>query len=246
MITNQEYITNYLKKSKQKDKISHAYLFTGSEYSGKEEIAAWFVKSLLNCQDPDITEIKLLENKKEILIDQIRKLRKYLSLSPHSSDYKAAIIYNAHQMNSQAANALLKTLEEPRGNAVIILITAIPSALPDTIVSRCEEINFRAPCLNEVSEQINKHDYTNLFQKSLNHSFEEIGKISRKKSEALALLDNWLFWFRKLLIDEQQQEYNDHKLLDILKEIQTIKKLISSTNINRQLALENLILNIYV
>ncbi len=246
MITSQQYITNYLKKSKQKDKINHAYLFTGPAHSGKTKIANWFVSSLLNCQKPDITEIKLLENNKQITIDQIRKLRKYLSLSPHSSLYKAAIIHNADNMNMQAANALLKTLEEPKGDTVIILTTAVPSALPDTIISRCEEIRFRAPSLNKVSKQFNDPKYTNLLQASINNSFEEIKKIAQTKSKSLELLDNWLFWFRKLLTDKNSSKYNNSQLVGILKEIQKTKTLISNTNIDKRLALENLILKIHV
>jgi len=246
MITDQEYIANYLKRSKEKDKINHAYLFTGSIHSGKQKTANWFITSLLGCQQPDITEIKIPEKKQEISIGQIRELRKYLSLSPHSSSYKAAIIHNAHKMTSEAANALLKTLEEPKGNTVIILITTTPSALPDTIISRCEEVKFRAPSLEKLAEKFNNPNYTQLLEKSITNSFEEIKKISREKTKTLALLDNWLFWFRKLLISEDENRYGYNKLLEILKQIQNTKKLISNTNVNKQLALENLILKLHV
>lgn len=228
-IIGQEHILNYLKKSMEKNRVGHAYLFIGPAYSEKKEIALWFVKSL-GCQDPDITEIT-----GEIGIDQIRELRRYLSLSPHSSRCKAAIINNAERMTTEAANALLKTLEEPRGNAVLILLTSVSSALPDTIVSRCEEIKLRATSLDKISKNFIKKEYIDILEKPLNDIFKFIEKISKEKSEALNFLDSWLFWFREKML-------KDSKYAEIIKEIQKTKGLISTTNINKRLALENLVL----
>jgi len=233
-MTGQQHILNYLKKSIEKNRVSHAYLFIGPVFSEKAKIALWFLKSL-GCQSPDISEIRVLEGKKEILVEQIRELRRYLSLSPHSSSYKSAIIYEAEKMNSEAANALLKTLEEPKGNAVLILITGIPSALPDTIISRCEEIKFRATSLDKASRDFIKKEYIEVLERSLDDMFKFIEAIYKNEAETLALLNSWLFWFR-----EKMKE--DFKYTKITKEIQKTKNLISSTNINRRLALENLAL----
>lgn len=180
-IIGHQHIINYLKRSIEKNKISHAYLFEGSEHLGKKTVALWFTKCLecqsqeskkpcgkcRSCQDiyknqhPDLTIISVVENKNEtrlparkVSIDQIRELRRYLSLSPHSSPYKIAIIDSAERMTDEAANALLKTLEEPRGNAVLILITNIASALPETILSRCEEIKFREVKKSEIEDYL--------------------------------------------------------------------------------------------
>lgn len=229
-----EHILNYLKKSIEKNRVSHAYLFVGPVHSEKEKIALWFAKSL-GCQRPDITEIGLLEDKKEISIEQIRELRRYLSLSPHSSPSKVAVIDEAEKMTPEAANALLKTLEEPRGNTVLILITNLSSALPDTIISRCETIKFRAPSLDKFFKDSIKKEHVDILQKPLNDIFIYLEKISKEGSQIIPVLNSWLFWFREKM-------KKDAKYAKITKEIQRTKDLILNTNINKRLALENLAL----
>lgn len=239
-MTGQEHILNYLKKSIEKDKVSHAYLFIGPAHSEKKETALWLARCL-GCQNPDITQVTVLEDKQEISIEQIRELKRYLSLSPHSSPCKAAIIERAEKMTPEATNALLKTLEEPRGNAVLILITNISSALPDTIISRCEEIKFRAPALDKISKDFIKKEYINALEMPLNDVFKYIEKICKparhggNKTEIFNLLDSWLFWFRERMLD-------DAKYVGIVKEIQKTKNLVLNTNVNKRLALENLVL----
>jgi len=82
-----------------------------------------------------------------IKIDQIRELLEWLSGTPQIASQKIAIIYPAHSMNVQAANALLKTLEEPFGDALIILVTDRPSALPLTVRSRCYQLRLPSASL---------------------------------------------------------------------------------------------------
>lgn len=229
-------VINYLKKSIEKSRISHAYLFEGPERSEKKEVALWFAKSL-GCRNPDITQITVLEDKKEIIIEQIRELRRYLGLSPHSSPYKVAIVYDAEKMNSEAANAFLKTLEEPKGNAVLILITSTLSALPDTIISRCEEIKFKPDSLDKISKEYIKKEHIDILQKSLSDIFKHIEQIAKDESGILSFLNSWLFWFRDLMVKN-----NNDKYVRIIKEIQRTKDLILNTNINKRLALENLAL----
>jgi DNA polymerase-3 subunit delta' len=167
----------FLKKSAELGKISHAYLFFGQEKLGKRTLAFEFVK-LLNCQNPDkskkpcgkcppceaiqkslfmdieqfpdlaIIEPKNLVSKKtsqkkeEIQISQIRDLIWKLSLHSFSSPFKAAIIDKAHSMNQEAQSCFLKTLEEPRGDTALILITEYPEMLLPTIRSRVQKIKF--------------------------------------------------------------------------------------------------------
>ena len=79
---------------------------------------------------------------KTISIAEIRKIKNFMSFSPFASKYKFAIINDAHLMTEEAQNALLKILEEPNSSSLLILITASPSLLLPTVVSRCQEINF--------------------------------------------------------------------------------------------------------
>jgi len=179
------------------------------------------------------------EGKKDISIDQIREARRHLSLSPYNSPYKFAIIDKAEAMNLDACNALLKTLEEPYGNTILILITSKPDFLPKTIISRVQDIRFRSIPLDKISKNFINKEYIDILKKPLNDIFKYIERIHKKEAEVFCLLDSWLFWFRKLMIEK-----NDNEYVKILKEIQKTKNLISTTNINKRLALENLVLEI--
>ncbi|MDD5145896.1 MAG: hypothetical protein PHF44_03600 [Candidatus Pacebacteria bacterium] len=124
-------------------KFSHAYLFCGQENLGKKTVAVEFLKLAfgedLFCH-PDFIFVEPAES--EIQISQIRDLNWKLSLKPFSAPFKAAIIDNAHLMNTEAQNCFLKTLEEPKGNTILILVTDFPEALLPTIKSRVQKIKF--------------------------------------------------------------------------------------------------------
>ncbi len=86
--------------------------------------------------------VKKDKEKKNISIDQIRKLIKTLNLTSFLNSYKIGIIKHAHAMSEEAANALLKTLEEPKKKVILILITSSADNLPQTVVSRCQNLEF--------------------------------------------------------------------------------------------------------
>lgn len=81
-------------------------------------------------------------DKKEISIEQIRSLKRFVSLSPFERARKFVLIDDAHELSSEAANSLLKTLEEPPGETIIVLVTSRPASLPVTLRSRAVRINF--------------------------------------------------------------------------------------------------------
>lgn len=191
-------IWQFLKKSIEAGKTSHAYLFSGPDKVGKKTVALEFIK-LLNCQEgsfqkrpcqscrfcseiergsfPDLALIE--PEKKEIQISQIRNLSWKLSLQPHSAPYKSAIINEAHLMNKEAQNALLKTLEEPKGQAVLILITAFPELLLPTIISRTERIRFSPVAKEEIENyfkqrKVSKEEAEKLLSISLGRPGEVI------------------------------------------------------------------------
>lgn len=147
-----------LKKSKELGRFSHAFLFCGESGIGKKKAAVEAAK-LFFCSDsksapcgkcPNCLSVEknnypdfiLLEPDKGIQVSQIRDLIWKLSLKPYCSDYKIAVIDQAHLMEKEAQNCLLKTLEEPKGNTLLILITEYPEALFDTIVSRVQKLKF--------------------------------------------------------------------------------------------------------
>ena len=155
---------NSLRGAISSGKISHSHLFHGPKGVGKASVANAFAQivlcknrlaeSVTSCghcsscqkmvagQHPDFFNIEMEEGKTRISIDQIRELGAFLSLTPMESPWKVALIDDAAQMNAAAANALLKTLEEPPEQSILIINTYRPGALLPTIRSRCNKSRF--------------------------------------------------------------------------------------------------------
>jgi DNA polymerase III subunit delta' len=141
-IVGHEKQRELLSKALEKNKLSHAYVFAGPESIGKKLLAKKIAWKLLEGEKefhPDLIELAAEDG---IKIDQIRELAYKLSLKPYQAKYKVALIDNAESMTTEAANALLKTLEEPKDYTYIFLITSNPNRLPKTILSRAQKINF--------------------------------------------------------------------------------------------------------
>ena len=146
----------------QAKRIPNALLFTGLANSGRKAAAVWFAKGC-NCSHPDrsvcgrcrsclkidadshpdMHRIGIESGKKIITITQIRQLGLTLSSRPNEADYRMVLIQDAHQMNNQAQNGLLKMLEEPPLKTFFILIADKPSMLLPTIISRCRQFRFK-------------------------------------------------------------------------------------------------------
>ena len=140
--------------------VPHALLLRGGAGNGKALFAARLAAMLLcSCDDPpcggckscrlcaagshpDWIEVTIREDRREIVIEQIRDLIHSVGLTARLSRYKAVIVNPAEQMNRHAANTLLKTLEEPPGNTVFLLVSSNHSLLLATIRSRCQMIDF--------------------------------------------------------------------------------------------------------
>lgn len=164
-----------LKKHMTTGMVRHAYLISGDDGVGKRTLAIRFAQAL-NCtgsdlageicgecracvlmptiQFPDLHEITPEEDSTKIKVEQIRELQQKLALSPFEGRWRIALVPDFESATESAANALLKTLEEPSEN-VVLLLTAIDTAsLLPTIVSRCEHISLRAVSKNIVLEAI--------------------------------------------------------------------------------------------
>jgi DNA polymerase-3 subunit delta' len=151
----------------QKEKrLPHALLFTGPAGLGKHALAHAFAERVLclepqqaavrcghchSCQlmiaqsHPDFCRIQPEQEGQAIKIDHIRDLSEFIQKTAHQGGYRVVIIQPATAMNTYAANALLKTLEEPTPNSLLILIADQKIALPITIVSRCRQLRFSVP-----------------------------------------------------------------------------------------------------
>jgi DNA polymerase-3 subunit delta' len=150
-IIGHKNVINFLEKSVKNDQVSHAYLFYGPKHLGKGTVAEKFAEILLGqpvVNHPDVYFVRREKDEKEekmmseISILQMRELERKLSLSSFLNSYKIAIIEEAETMSLEAANSLLKTLEEPTPKTVIILLSSSLAALPATIVSRCQTLKF--------------------------------------------------------------------------------------------------------
>ena len=149
-VVGQEQAVNLLTSAIKQKKISHAYLFCGGRGTGKTTVAR-IVAREVGCDEIDIIEIDAASNRG---IDEIRELREAVRTSPFSSPYKVYIVDEAHMLTKEAANALLKTLEEPPSHVIFILATTDPLRLPPTIVSRCQKVVFKQPDIKTLSDKL--------------------------------------------------------------------------------------------
>src|SRR3989339_357634 len=146
--------------------LSHAYCFARSESVGKRAVAEAISAKLhgvtrekLGTQ-PDyliveqVFDEKKEKTKKDISVEQIRDLREYLSRRAYLSGYKIAMIDGAEKMSLEAANALLKTLEEPKEKTILFLLTEDEAELPATILSRCQLIYFKPAASAELKNYL--------------------------------------------------------------------------------------------
>ena len=170
--TEVPWLNSYKKswnKITQNNKTPHAILISGNSGIGKRSFAIWLASKHLDittkyesCIYPfavpshaDLKWINPNEGKRDISVDQIRQIIDDLTMSSYEGIGKVAVIEPANKMNISSANSLLKILEEPPGNTLIILIADKMKNIPATIISRCHDIKIYPPNEDESREFIN-------------------------------------------------------------------------------------------
>lgn len=182
-VIGQEHTVRILTNALLLNKVSHAYLFAGPRGTGKTSMARLLAKAV-NCEklsaaianhnpqidcEPcnqcsscqeinqgkaiDLIEIDAASNRG---IDEMRELREGIKFVPVKLKYKVFIIDESHQLTKEAANALLKTLEEPPAHAIFILATTELQKMIPTIISRCQRFDFRRLKTKEIFEALQK------------------------------------------------------------------------------------------
>jgi DNA polymerase-3 subunit gamma/tau len=169
-VVGQGHIVQTLRNALASDDVAHAYLFAGPRGTGKTTTARLLAKAV-NCLSRDserpcnqcviceaindgrlldLIEIDAASNRG---IDEIRELRTKVNFSPTQTRYKVYILDEAHMLTNEAFNALLKTLEEPPGHVIFVLVTTEFHKLPSTITSRCQRFDFhRVPLADIIGE----------------------------------------------------------------------------------------------
>jgi DNA polymerase-3 subunit delta' len=174
-LVGHEWAVDMLKKHVINGTTRHAYLFAGPPGLGRRTLALRFAQAL-NCQTPleagipcgacrdckqieamqhaDLTVVQAETEGGTLKVDQIRETRRTLTFKPYQSKYRVAIFLRFQEANDNAANALLKTLEEAPSYAVLILTADNPEQLLPTIVSRCEVLRLRPLRVGDVSMEL--------------------------------------------------------------------------------------------
>ncbi len=274
----------------EKQQIPHALLFSGPGSVGKRTVAVSFLK-MINCEEggvscsgcrscyeinekihPDILEV--YPEEKEIHIKQIESVIEKTSYKGIKARYKGIIIDQAHLMNTQAQNALLKTLEEPSKDTIIILVSEYPYVLLSTILSRVFRIKFFLVSYQEIANTVKD---TGVAEMSLGRPgkaleyFEspEKRKNAEKKEEELRgmlkedisfrfslikkiteegreeeFLNCWLKVMQEEMIGRLREKKGTETLRLVLKEIEEAIFLYSKTNTNTRLLLEKIAIKI--
>ncbi len=159
-VAGQDAVVRTLRNAVAQDKIAHAYLFCGPRGTGKTTTARILARAINGVAPSasaldggadalgfDLVEIDAASNRG---IDDIRELRERANYQPGSARFKVYLIDEVHQLTGAAADALLKTLEEPPPHVVFILATTDPEALKPTILSRCQRYDFRRVAVDDI------------------------------------------------------------------------------------------------
>lgn len=204
-IIGHKLILEFLEETIRLGKTAHAYLFYGQSGLGKEKVARKFLTALL-CQPmldkavpcgeclsceylkrgihPDVYEVKKESDKKNISIEQVRELQLRLSRQAFLGVYKIALIDQAELLSDEAGDSLLKTIEEPTKNTIIILVTSQINLLPKTIISRSQLLRFLPVSEPEIRRYL---EGQNLLDKEINFLLQvSLGRPGR----VLSLLEN--------------------------------------------------------
>ncbi|MCM8779471.1 MAG: DNA polymerase III subunit delta' [Candidatus Omnitrophica bacterium] len=261
-IIGKEKIFNFLINSFRESRVSHAYLFLGPEGVGKAFTAKLFAQ-FINCENrkenpcfeciscvkiehnnhPDVYWIKPEEGSQGIKMEAMRTLQERIFLKPYEAKFKIFVLENVDYISEEAANCLLKTLEEPPGDALLILIAEEKERIIPTIISRCQIIKFN-PISRDLLERFLVENYGEDKRKISFYSRLAEGSIGK----ALALLESDYLQRRISVLERllEKREFNYDlwgKERDTFSEVLTFLNGIFRDAFLKTLGLDELIVN---
>jgi DNA polymerase III subunit delta' len=253
----------FFKKKFELNQLSHAYLFVGNKEIGKKTFAIELAE-LVGCKFPDLLIVKP-DQGKEISILKIREVQNFLAYKSYNGGFKIVIVDDAEKMNQEAQSCFLKTLEEPKGKTLLILISSKPDMLLPTITSRCQTIKFFRPKgLPLNSEKLKREqeilkDLLLVINSDLSDKFKYAKSLDFEQQKLSDILEVMQKYLRHLLfaetgvgkINEQEnffdetphhKNYSVQKIKNIINLIEDINNKLLFTNANPKLALEILLI----
>ena len=274
MIHSKQWV--FLKGKFEAGQLGHAYLFSGIDIESQKEVAKKLI-ALINKnvpgsdlaiqkeQFPDLWVVKSINSKSsidnekdmmEIDIAQIRDANHFLSLHPYYGNHKTIIVENAERMNTEAQNSFLKTLEEPKGKTLIILISSKPDMLLATISSRCQAIKFfssKEPNVKEAKNQV-LQELLPVINGDLAVKFQYAKKANLEGDNFNKMLHILQRYFRNILLENigvveksrvaEGKTFTIGQLKKIIRLIENLHKQVLIANVNQKLALEILLLEL--
>lgn len=212
-------------------------LVVGSDKKAREDVA----KKILSDHSIDRLDVTVVVNEKALGIEDVRSLKKHIFLKPILGKSKAVILQDAHTATVPAQNAMLKVLEEPPENTLIILTAERKELLLPTIQSRLSLVELETEA-KPVGES-NTHYHTALKQilsKGVGEKLKLAQDVSKSREEALLFLKGTIIAAREKLIAKP----SSHQYLILLRSLKTTHTTIATTNVSPRFALENLLLNL--
>jgi DNA polymerase III subunit delta' len=260
MKTSHKKQWDFLKNKFESGQLSHAYLFAGAEGLGKKDFAKEFA-GFMGCKFPDLMVVGPEEGK-EISIAKIREVQNFLAYKSYNGGFKIVIVDDAHLMNQEAQSCFLKTLEEPKGRTLMILVASKPDMLLPTIFSRCQTIKFLGkPVLS--TEKVSKEnkvlkDLLKAVSGELSEKFKYAKSLDFEEQNLTGILSPFEKYLRYLMLKKTGvqekssflemssvlENYPVSKIKQIIKMNAEILNKMLFTNANPRLALEILLMEI--
>ena len=219
----------------------HSFLISSKDKKKTFQYIQTFCKE--NKIDP--IDVNLFSSEKAVGIEDVREIQKKLFLRPLKSPMKISILDASCGLTTEAQNSLLKMLEEPPNNTIIMLLVSQKEMVLPTILSRCKIVELKETL------SLNKSEFTQYLNILISLSRRGVGEklklasdITKNEGETLIWLERTIIVARQKLIETYSKKPSTPQYLNILISLQKTYTLLKATTVNKRFALENLFLNL--